>query len=185
MGIYDVPAKYIIEEMAIKLQKEIEQPNFAYYVKSGVSRERAPERKDWFYIRMASILYRTYKWNIIGTERLRSYYGGRQRRGLKTEHQMKASGKVIRTAVQKLEEAGYLEKAKPKGRQLTKKGLKELNEISKIVTKNIEEGKYTVKKHKIKEDKEAKAVQEELKKHEKEQEDKEHKKKDKKVKKDE
>jgi small subunit ribosomal protein S19e len=167
MGIYDVPAKYIIEEMAEKLQKEIEQPNFAYYVKSGASRERAPERKDWFYVRMGSILYRTYKWNVIGTEKLRSYYGGRKRRGLKTEHQMKASGKVIRTAVQKLEEAGYLEKAKPKGRQLTKKGLKELNNISKIVTKNIEEGKYKHKKHIVKEDKEAKAVHEELKKHEK------------------
>ncbi|MDD4250609.1 MAG: 40S ribosomal protein S19 [Candidatus ainarchaeum sp.] len=162
MGVNDVPAIYLIEETAEKIKNEIEQPTFVGYVKTGVHRERAPLREDWFYVRMASILYRTNKWNVIGTERLRSYYGGRQRRGVKTEHFKKASGKVIRSAVQKLEQAGYLEKAKPRGRKLTSKGQKLLNEMSKIVDKGLKEGKY-IKKEKVKKDlKQAKEVHEAL-----------------------
>ncbi len=142
MGVYDVPAKFLVEEVAEKLKSEIEQPEFTMYVKTGMHTERAPLREDWFYVRMGSILYRTLKWNVIGTERLRSYYGGRKRRGVKTEHKYKAGGKLIRTAVQTLEKAGYLEKAKPKGRKLTSKGQKFLNEVAKITAKNLAEGKY-------------------------------------------
>lgn len=165
MGIYDVPAAYLIEETAEKLKTEIEEPEFTKYVKTGVHRERAPQRVDWFYVRMASILYRTYKWNIIGTEKLRSYYGGKRNRGVKTEHQAKASGKVIRSAVQKLEEAGYLVKAQPKGRKLTPKSQKLLNEVSKTVVKGIEAGKYAKKVRVVKkEDAQSKSVHDELKK---------------------
>jgi small subunit ribosomal protein S19e len=165
MGIYDVPATYLIEETAQKLKTEIEEPVFAEYVKTGMHRERAPQREDWFYVRMASILYRTYKWNVIGTEALRSYYGGKRNRGLKREHQYKAGGKVIRLAVQNLEKAGYLERAQPKGRKITGKGQKLLNEMSKIVVKGIAENKYA-KKVKIKvENKKSKEVHDELRRH--------------------
>lgn len=61
---------------------------------------------------------------------------------MKTEHKYKASGKVIRSAVQNLEKNGYLEKAKPKGRKLTPKAQKLLNELSKITDKNMKKGKY-------------------------------------------
>ena len=165
MGIYDVPAAYLIEETATKLKTEVKEPEFVKYVKSGVHKERAPQREDWFYVRMASILYRAYKWNVIGTEKLRSYYGGKKNRGVKEEHQYKASGKVIRTAVQKLEEVGYLERAQPKGRKLTGKAQKLLNDNSKIVVKGIADGKYA-KKVKVdkKEDSKVKEVHDELKK---------------------
>ena len=164
MGIYDVPAAYLIEETATKLKTEVKEPEFVKYVKSGVHKERAPQRDDWFYIRMASILYRAYKWNVIGTERLRSYYGGKKNRGVKEEHQYKASGKVIRTAVQKLEEVGYLERAQPKGRKLTPKAQKLLNENSKLVVNGIETGKYKKKVKVVKVDAKAKEVHDELKK---------------------
>jgi small subunit ribosomal protein S19e len=150
MGIYDVPAAHLIEETAGKLIGEFEEPEFTGYVKTGMHRERAPQRKDWFYVRSASILYRAYKNGVIGTERLRSYYGGKRNRGLKTEHQYKSSGKVIRTVLQKLESAGYLEKAEPKGRKITGKGIKLLNEMSKIAEKNWQEGKYVKKERVIK-----------------------------------
>jgi small subunit ribosomal protein S19e len=153
LGIYDVPARHLIEETVGKLKEEIEEPEFIKYVKSGMHRERAPHREDWFYVRMASILYRAYKWNVISVEGLRMYYGGRKRNGVRTEHHKKASGKVIRTAIQKLEEKGYLEKGKPKGRKLSSNGFKLLNEISKIVTKNMEEGKYKIVK-KVRQEKE-------------------------------
>jgi small subunit ribosomal protein S19e len=142
MGIYDVPAAYLIEETASKLAGEMDEPAFASYAKSGVHRERAPQRNDWFYVRSASILYRAYKNGIVGTERLRSYYGGKRNRGLKREHQYKASGKVIRTSLQELEKAGYLERTQPKGRKITGKGMKLLNEMSKVAEKNWKDGKY-------------------------------------------
>lgn len=142
MGIQDVPAEYLIEETSKKLAEEIAKPAWADYVKTGMHSERAPIRTDWFFVRMASILYRTHKWGVIGTEALRTYYGGRRNRGVKREHHYKASGKVIRSAVQNLEKAGYLEKAKPKGRKIAVKGFRLLNEMSKLVEKNLKEGKY-------------------------------------------
>jgi len=145
MGIQDVPAEYLIEETAGKLISEIQKPEWTDYVKTGMHVERAPQRQDWFYVRMASILYRAFKWGTIGTEALRSYYGGRRNRGVKKEHHYKASGKVIRTCVQALEKAGYLERAQPSGRKITTKGFRLLNDTAKIAEKNWKEGKYVHK----------------------------------------
>ncbi len=145
MGIQDVPADYLIEETATKLKEEVVQPEWMQYVKTGVHSERAPQRADWFYVRMASIMYRAHKWGVLGTEALRTYYGGRKNRGVKKEHHYKAGGKVIRTCVQELEKVGYLEKAKPKGRKLSIKGFKLLNAMSKIAEKNMKAGVYTNK----------------------------------------
>ncbi|MFA5931166.1 MAG: 40S ribosomal protein S19 [archaeon] len=165
MGIHDVPAEYLIEETAAKLTGEAEKPAWADYIKTGVHNERAPQRTDWFYIRMASILYRTAKWGSIGTEALRSYYGGRRNKGVKREHHYKASGKVIRTCVQTLEKLGYLEKAQPKGRKLSVKGFRLLNEMSKIAEKNMKDNKYAVKvkEKKAFDEKKRKEVQDTLK----------------------
>jgi small subunit ribosomal protein S19e len=164
LGIYDVPATYVIEEAAEKLKGEITQPEFVPYVKTGVQAEKAPAREDWFYVRMGSILYRAYKWGSIGTEQLRSYYGGRKNRGVKREHHYKASGKIIRSAVQALEKAGYLEKAKPKGRKVTVKGFKFLNEASKVAAKNMAAGKYNKKeRHETIDEKKRKEVHDALK----------------------
>ncbi|MFB6115557.1 MAG: 40S ribosomal protein S19, partial [Candidatus Nanohalobium sp.] len=49
------------------------------------------------------------------------------------EHHTKASGKVIRTALQNLEEAGYLETEEGEGRKLTDKGKSFLDEKSEEV----------------------------------------------------
>ena len=56
--VFDVPADLLIEEIAKDLRevKKIEQPGFIIYAKSGSHRERAPLRKDWWYVRCASIL---------------------------------------------------------------------------------------------------------------------------------
>lgn len=145
MGIADVPAEYLIEETAKKLSTELKQPDWTQTIKTGRHSERAPQRTDWYFVRNASILYRAFKWGVLGTESLRTYYGGRRNRGVKREHHYKASGKVIRTCVQALEKAGYLEKAKPKGRQLSSKGFKLLNELSKITETNWKNGVYAQK----------------------------------------
>jgi len=142
MGIHDVPAEHLIEETAKKLGEEIKSPEWTEHVKTGVHNERAPQRTDWFQVRMASILYRAHKWGNIGTESLRTYYGGRRNRGVKKEHHYKASGKVIRSCVQALEKAGYLEKAQPKGRKVSVKGFRLLNAMSKVAETNLKAGKY-------------------------------------------
>jgi len=165
MGIHDVPAEYLIEETAKILSEGIEKPIWADYVKTGVHNERAPARDDWFYVRMASILYRAFKWGTIGTEALRSYYGGRRNRGVKREHHYKASGKVIRSCVQNLEKAGYLERAQPKGRKVSIKGFKLLNEMAKIAEKNMNANVYAnkPKERKAFDEKKRKEVQDTLK----------------------
>jgi small subunit ribosomal protein S19e len=165
LGINDVTADCLIEETAKKLKEEIAQPEWMQYVKTGVHNERAPQREDWFYVRMGSILYRANKWGVLGTEALRTYYGGRRNRGVKKEHQYKASGKVIRTCVQALEKAGYLEKAKPKGRKLSVKGFRLLNSLSKVAEKGMAEGKYQTqpKTKKVFDEKKRKEVQDTLK----------------------
>ncbi len=132
MGIYDVPAAGLIEEVAKDLKAKFKQPAYAPYVKTGAHRERAPDNPDWFYSRAASVLYRIYKNGSLGTGALRSYYGGRKNRGVRPEHKVKASGKIIRLALQSLEKEGLLKKDK-KGRKITPKGEKLLFEKAKAV----------------------------------------------------
>ena len=132
MGIYDVPAAGLIEEVAKDLKTKIKQPAFAPFVKTGPNRERTPNNPDWFFHRAASVLYRIYKNGALGTGALRSYYGGRKNRGVRPEHKVKASGKIIRLALQSLEKEGLVKKDK-KGRKISATGEKLLFEKAKIV----------------------------------------------------
>ena len=132
MGIYDVPATELIDAVAQDLKGKVKQPEWADFVKSGMSRERAPHRRDWFYVRMASVLYRIYKSDGLGTNRLRTYYGGRKNNGVGKHHVYKASGKVIRVCLQELEKQGLLKKEKA-GRFLTGMGKSYLNTKAKEI----------------------------------------------------
>jgi len=110
------------------------------YVKSGTHRERPPQQKDFWYIRAASILRRVYLDGPVGVERLRSYYGGRKRRGRRPPKFRKASGNIIRKILQQLEKAGLVKKEK-KGRVITSKGQKLLDKIAYEVFKDEGTGK--------------------------------------------
>ena len=102
---------------------DIAIPEGARFVKTGVSRERQPEQQDWYQLRTASVLRKIYRDGPVGVEKLRSYYGGLHRRGHKPAHFAKGSGKLLRTILQQLEAAGYVQKEK-KGRSVTAKGQK-------------------------------------------------------------
>jgi len=68
----------------------------------------------------------------VGVSRLRTHYGGRNNRSVKKGHFRKASGKVIRTALLQLEQAGYVlnpEKGK-KGRLISPTGQKLLDNVA-------------------------------------------------------
>lgn len=121
--VYDVDPNRLIEKVAEKLEKEykIEMPNWIRFVKSGAHAEHRPQQKNFWYIRMASILRKAYIKGRIGVNRLRDEYGGKKNRGRRPEHHYKASGAIIRRAIQTLEKYNLLKKEKV-GRVLTPKG---------------------------------------------------------------
>lgn len=132
--IYDVDPETLITATAERLESDydaVETPEWARYVKTGVNKERPPQQENWWYIRSAAVLRQVYKRGPIGTQRLRSIYGGKQRRGHQTEHFQRSSGKVIRTILQQLEEAGLVETEEGEGRIVTSEGQSFLDQLSK------------------------------------------------------
>lgn len=114
------------KEVAGKLKGVIAQPEWAEFVRTGVSKERLPDSKDWWYERAASVLYKVDRLGPIGTNKLRSHYGGRKNRGVKPDKFKKGSGNIVRKILQQLEAAGFVKQAEVqghKGRILTKQGL--------------------------------------------------------------
>ena len=171
MTLYEIPAQEYNDKLAEALSKmpEFKMPEWAFFVKTGVSRIKPPENNDWWYNRAASILRQIYIHRIVGVGRLRVRYGSRNNRGMKPERFAKSSGKIIRTILQQAGEAGFLEKiedAKKRGRRLTEKGKEFLDSIKaseKInqeePEKKIQEIKQEVKETKIKENKKESLVE--------------------------
>jgi len=128
--VYDVKAEPLIMEVAEKLEDDFETPDWTEYVKTGVTKEKPPQQDNWYYIRSASILRRIYVDGPLGVSKLRTIYGDKKNNGHGPNHHGKASGKVIRTALQNLEEAGYLEEVEGEGRKITDQGKSFLDEKS-------------------------------------------------------
>ena len=103
---------------------EFARPEWSYFVKSGLNRQRPPQEADFWHKRAASILRQIYINRIVGVNKLRTRYGGRKDRGMKPAIFVKGGGKIIRAILQQADTAGLTEKVKAKksGRQLTKKG---------------------------------------------------------------
>lgn len=126
-SVYEIPAQKYNEILAEALKKipEFQMPEWALFVKTGMSRIKPPVSNDWWYNRAASILRQIYLNNVVGVNRLRTRYGSRKNRGMKPERFKKAGGKIIRMILQQGEKAGFLEKVKEGkrfGRRLTKSG---------------------------------------------------------------
>jgi len=131
--VYDIPADKIIKALCIDMKEnlKLKKPEWADFVKTGVSRERAPEDPDWWWIRAASMLRKLYiNREGIGVGTFRTIYGGRKNRGVKPEHFYKGSGKIIRTILQEFDSIGFTEKTL-KGRKITEKGIDYVNNICK------------------------------------------------------
>jgi len=130
----DVDTRLLLEKTAKELEGRIKMPEWAVYVKTGVSRERPPEQSNWFFLRAASVLRRIYIEGPVGVSRLRSYYSSRHRRGHKPARSEKAGGKIIRTVLQELEKTNLIEKDESKkGRRITKEGQSFLDKVAKTV----------------------------------------------------
>ena len=126
-SVYEIPAQEYNNKLAEALKKisDFKMPEWAYFVKTSLSKARPPEDINWWYNRAASILRQIYINRIVGVGRLRTKYGGRKNRGMKPEVFKKASGKIVRVILQQAERAGFLEKVKEGkkfGRRMTLKG---------------------------------------------------------------
>lgn len=133
MTVREVDSKELLARLKEELKKlnELQPPQWSHFVKTGVHKERLPEQPDWWYTRAASLLRRIYIDGPVGISRLRSYYGGRQNRGQAPEHFRKAGGKILRTILQQLEQAGLVRKIERRGRKLTQKGAAMLDNLAK------------------------------------------------------
>ncbi|KHO48348.1 MAG: small subunit ribosomal protein S19e [archaeon GW2011_AR5] len=121
----------LVTKMSVQIKDHVQMPEWAKFVKTGMSRERQPEQADWYYLRSASVLRKIYNDGPVGVEKLRSYYGGLHRRGHKPARFAKGGGKLLRTILQQLETAGYVTKEK-KGRLITPKGQKFVDGAAKL-----------------------------------------------------
>ncbi|RZN46166.1 30S ribosomal protein S19e [archaeon] len=137
--VYDVPADRLIEKLAEELEgnESLTPASWASFVKTGVHNERPPEQKNWWYIRAASLLRRIYIEGPVGVHRLCTYYGGIKNNGHKPEGRRSAGGSIIRTLLQQLQAAGYVETT-PKGRIITPQGKAFLDKLSTTLKTSLE-----------------------------------------------
>ncbi|MGB9954528.1 30S ribosomal protein S19e [Haloarcula marismortui] len=126
--LYDVPPEELIEALTETLADEddIEAPDWAEYTKTGVDRELPPEQEDFWARRAASLLRKVAVDGPVGVNALRSEYStskqGTTRYRVRPHQKTKGSGNIIRTALQQLEDAGYVETSENDGRRVTGEG---------------------------------------------------------------
>ena len=122
MSVFVVQPEKIIEILASKLKEypEISPPEGSEFWKTAFFKELAPlDSENFWYIRCASILRKVKKFGPVGVNKLRKFYGGKNRKGKGLNHSAKASGKIIRVALQQLGEANLLKMKERKGRVLS------------------------------------------------------------------
>lgn len=123
---YDVPADDLIEAVAAEIEGELEEPEWLEFTKTGSGRELPPEQDDFWSRRAASLLRKVADDGPVGVQRLRGAYGnavnGSTRYRVRPKHKRDGSGNIVRTALQQLEDAGYVETSERRGRSVTGEG---------------------------------------------------------------
>lgn len=160
-SVYDVDTNELIEKAAVELKSlaEIKPPSWAGFVKTGVHKQRHPERDDWWHVRTAAVLRSVYLLGPIGVSKLRTKYGGKKDRGHKPERVYKGSGSIIRKILQQLEKVEFVKQTQVgvhKGRVLTPKGKSFLDKLAsgirgpqvKKIPKVVKSEKLKIKKPK-------------------------------------
>lgn len=129
--VYDIPADMLIRQVAEELKKnpQIQPPDWAAFAKTGVHKEMPPENDDWWYVRAASVFRRVYIDGPVGTQKMRSIYGGKRNRGSAPGQFRRGSGSIIRKVLQQLEAAGYVSHTS-EGRTVTAAGRSFLDNVA-------------------------------------------------------
>ncbi|WP_123538051.1 30S ribosomal protein S19e [Halosimplex salinum] len=142
--LYDVPAEALNEAVAERLTEEdaVEAPDWLTFAKTGVGRELPPEQDDFWQIRAASLLRKVAVDGPTGVGALRTAYGdskqGSNRYRVRPDHTTDGSGKIVRTALQQLEDAGYVLTAEGEGRRVTPEGQSLLDEVAGEVLEDLD-----------------------------------------------
>ena len=147
--VYDVPATALIAEAAKKLSelKEVQAPEWAPFVKTGVHTEKPPVQDDWWQTRVAAVLRKVYTEGPVGTETLRAHFGGFRDRGNKPNRAVKGSGSIARTALQQLEAAGLVQTVQAKGRVVTATGRSLMDNAAHTVRGAVQKAVPELKKY--------------------------------------
>ncbi len=122
----------------LKKQNLVKPTEWSKFVKTGAHKERLPDNPDWWYHRSAAVLRNIARLGPIGTQKLRTRYGGKKDRGHKPSIFARSSGSIIRKILQQLEASGLVkqaEKGNHKGRILTAKGTSFLDKIAIQIVK--------------------------------------------------
>jgi small subunit ribosomal protein S19e len=142
--LYDVPADALIEEVAERLADEgaVEEPDWAQFTKTGTGRELPPEQDDFWQVRAASLLRKVAIDEPVGISALEDEYGGRKqgstRYRTRPDQKTGASGKIIRTILTQLEDAGYVHTAQGEGRKVTGDGRSLLDDTAGDVLSDLD-----------------------------------------------
>ncbi|MBS3123294.1 30S ribosomal protein S19e [Candidatus Woesearchaeota archaeon] len=144
--ILAIRAGELIQKASEELQKQklVQPPEWSQFVKTGRHKERTPDLDDWWYTRAAAILRRIAKLGPVGTQKLRTKYGGKKRRGYQPEKFFPASGSIIRKILQQLEKSKLIKqttKGVHKGRVLTPEGQAFLDKIAVQLAKKAHKEK--------------------------------------------
>jgi len=143
--LYDAPAEDVIEALAETLADEdaVEEPEWLEFVKTGHDRELPPEQEEFWTRRSASLLRKVAIDGPVGVGALKTEYGnakqGSNRYRVRPRHKTEGSGSIIRTALQQLEEAGYVETAEGEGRQVTSEGHSLLDDVATEVLEDLDD----------------------------------------------
>ena len=140
VSVHDVPSGKLITALAVQMKEVpgVEQPDWAYFVKTGSHAERPPTNSDWWFTRAASLMRKLYLHGPIGLGDLKRAYGGSKALRYYPKHHRDAGGSSIRRILKQLEQAELVAKT-PKGRVLSSKGRAMIDKASKNVFASISE----------------------------------------------
>jgi small subunit ribosomal protein S19e len=143
-SLYDVPADDLIEAVTEVLadEDEIEAPDWTNYATTGVDRELPPEQDDFWERRAASLLRKVAISGPVGVGSLATAYGstkgGSNRYQVRPPRQSDAGRKIVRTALQQLEDAGYVETQQGQGRVVSGEGRALLDETASDLIEDLD-----------------------------------------------
>ncbi len=140
MSIFVVEPETLIQKVALKLKEdypEVLPPPNSKFWKTAFFKELAPvDSENFWYIRCASLMRKVKKLGPIGINRLRKLYGGRNRRGPGLTHSARGAGKIIRVALQQLENSNLVLKTEKNGRIISPEGTSLLERTAHSILRN-------------------------------------------------
>ncbi|WP_254831636.1 30S ribosomal protein S19e [Haloglomus salinum] len=142
--LYDVPTEEFIEALAERLTEDdtFDEPDWAAVAKTGVGRELPPEQDDFWQRRAASVFRKVAVDGPVGVQRLRTSYGdskqGSTRYRVRPDQKTESSGKIVRTILQQLEDADYVQQEGSAGRAVTGDGRAFLSDVATDLLEDLD-----------------------------------------------